>query len=204
MALRINLYSYFVTFAKITLPMVAIGLLASLFLFANGSNETTSIPYSDLELDEIIKGQRLAAPNHRSVLGDGSELTVNAARALPDTELKGRINVEEIIARVSEKSGVRTVLTAPEGYFNENNHTATTLGGTLIRRSDGFQAITEGITVEIEENAVRSHGRIEIRGPRIFLEAGQAHLNQGASGPGSEVMVFSEGVKLIYGPRPNP
>ena len=204
MALRINLYSYFVTFAKITLPMVAIGLLASLFLFANGSNETTSIPYSDVELDEIIMGQRLAAPNYRGVLTDGSALSMNAVQAQPDAEIKGRINGEEIIARVSEKSGVRTVLTAPEGYFNENNHTATTLGGTLIRRSDGFQAITEGITVEIEENAVRSHGRIEVRGPRVFLEAGQAHLNQGASGPGSEVMVFSEGVKLIYGPRPNP
>ncbi len=204
MALRINLYSYFVTFAKITLPMVAIGLLASLFLFANGSNEATSIPYSDVELEEIIMGQRLAAPNYRSVLTDGSALSVNAVHTQPDAEIKGRINGEEIIARVSEKSGVRTVLTAPEGYFNENNHTATTLGGTLIRRSDGFQAITEGITVEIEENAVRSHGRIEIRGPRVFLEAGQAHLNQGASGPGSEVMVFSEGVKLIYGPRPIP
>lgn len=184
--------------------MVAIGLLASLFLFANGSNETTSIPYSDVELEEIIMGQRLAAPNYRSVLTDGSALSVNAVHTQPDAEIKGRINGEGIIARVSEKSGVRTVLTAPEGYFNENNHTATTLGGTLIRRSDGFQAITEGITVEIEENAVRSHGRIEVRGPRVFLEAGQAHLNQGASGPGSEVMVFSEGVKLIYGPRPIP
>lgn len=204
MALRINLYSYFVTVAKITLPMVAIGLLASLFLLANGPNETVSIPYSDIELDEIIEGQRLAAPNYQSVLDDGSALTVNAAQALPDTEIRGRINSEEIIARVTEQSGLRTVLTAPQGRFDENDQTATLEGGILIRRSDGYQAITEGMTVEIEENVVRSHGRIEIQGPKIFLEAGQVELTQGSNGPGSEVMVFSEGVKLIYGSRPKP
>lgn len=187
-----------------TLPMVAIGLLASLFLLADGPDETISIPYSDVELDEIITGQRLAAPIYRGVLADSSALSVSAAQALPDTEVKGRINGEDIIARVTEKSGVRTVLTAPQGSFDENDQTATIQGGILLRRSDGYQAITEGITVKIEENAIQSHGRIEIRGPRIFLEAGQARLVQGPRGPGSEVMVFTEGVKLIYGSRLNP
>lgn len=193
-----NLYSGFVTFAKIVLPLAAIGLLASLFLLAGGPEETERIPYSDVELEEIISGQRLASPNYQSVLADGAALSIVAERGLPDQEVKGRIRADEIVARLTGLDGIRTLLTAPHGIYDEQTQIAAATGGVRIRRSDGYVATTPGIRTQIDGKAAETLGRLIVEGPGVYLEAGSARLTQGDAGSGSEVLVFSGGIKLIY------
>ena len=167
MQLRGNYYSNFVTFAKIVLPLAAIGLLASLFLLAGSPEETQRIPYSDVELNEIINQQRLASPNYQSVLTDGAALSVVADRAAPDPDIEGRINANEIVARITDVDGLRTLLTAPEGVHDETAQTATVLGGVLIRRSDGYQARTPGMVVQTDGRRAESMGQFLVEGPGV-------------------------------------
>jgi lipopolysaccharide export system protein LptC len=195
---RGNLYSGFVSFAKIVLPLAAIGLLASLFLLAGGPEETERIPYSDIELDEIISGQRLASPNYQSVLADGSALSLVAERGLPDQDVPGRIRAEEIIARLTALDGLRTLLTAPKGIYDEDSGIAAATGGVRIRRSDGYVATTPGFRTQIDGRAAETLGQLIVEGPGLYLKAGLARLTQGDGGAGSEVLVFSGGIKLIY------
>ncbi len=198
MVARGNLYSNFVTLAKIVLPLAAIALLASLFLLADGPRESQSIPYSDVELDEIISGQRLARPSYRSVLADGSPLAVRAERAIPDPTTEGRIKAEDITVEMISQDAVRTYLTAPRGVFDEASQTGAATGGVRVERSDGYVATTPGLRATILGDRIETLGPLLAFGPGIRLEAGSGRLTQDPNRPGTEVLVFTGGVKLIY------
>lgn len=193
-----NRYTLFVTLAKIILPMAALGLLASLFLLAGGPEETRRIPYSDVELDQIIAGQRLARPDYQGVLADGAALSVIAREATPDPVTRGIVRAEDVVAEITALDGLRTDITARFGIFDEVEQMAAGTGGVYIQRTDGYTVDTPGIRARIDGRYAATLGPIEIKGPGLLLQADHAVLTQSEGGPGTEVLVFSGNVKLIY------
>jgi hypothetical protein len=59
-------------------------------------------------------------------------------------------------------------------------------------------ATTPGFRTQIDGRAAETLGQLIVEGPGLYLKAGLARLTQGDGGAGSEVLVFSGGIKLIY------
>ena len=55
-------YSFFVTWAKTLLPIFALGMLSTIFLFSGKVDVTKSLPYAELNVAEIIREQRITKP----------------------------------------------------------------------------------------------------------------------------------------------
>lgn len=191
-------YTTFVTTAKIVLPLVAIGLLASLFLISGGPEESQVIPYSEVELTEILQGQRLGTPTYRGTLTDGSDVVVEAERAQPRADNRDIIDAEQIDALLTGATGNRIDLSAGRGSFDQSTQMATGSDGVVMEHSDGYRLETDALTAFIDRFEIATQALLTLTGPGFELQAGRATITRATGEPGTEVLDFTDGVHVLY------
>ena len=54
-----NSYSRFVALTKVILPIIALGILSTLFLFSRNIDPTQSIPYADVDVEGLAREQQI-------------------------------------------------------------------------------------------------------------------------------------------------
>lgn len=194
-----NSYSNFVSLAKIVMPIVGLGMLSSLFLINRTPDQSTAIPYSDVELNEILHGQRLSEPKYRGTLEDQSEVMVDAERAQPDPQNDAIINAQIVRGTITQTTGAVITLTAPNGLFDQSLQVAKAMNGAVVTHSDGYTLTSDTLLAQIDRLDFQTVSDVVIVGPDIRIEAGRMHLrNQGV--PKSELADFTQGVKVVYTP----
>ena len=77
-------YSAFVTWVKTLLPIAALGLLSTIFLFSGKVDVTQSLPYAEHNVAEIIREQRITQPYFTGISNNGTKIAISAAYASPD------------------------------------------------------------------------------------------------------------------------
>ena len=79
-------YSALVAWLKTLLPIVALGLLSTIFLFSGKVDVTQSLPYAEHNIAEIIREQRITQPYFTGIASNGTEIALSAAYASPQVE----------------------------------------------------------------------------------------------------------------------
>lgn len=192
-----NRYSQFVTAAKIILPLLALGLLSSLFLISNAPEGDQTIPFSDLELEEIVEGQRILRPRYQTVLDSGATARFSAESARPDLTDPDRFMASEISGRVVQLDGIQIDIRGAEGVMDNTRRTIRIEGGLRLSRTDGFTLSTDGAEASLDGQRAETTGDVIVLGPGLTLSAGRA-LMQPDPETGSREVVFTDGVKLVY------
>ena len=80
-------YSALVAWLKTLLPIVALGLLSTIFLFSGKVDVTQSLPYAEHNVAEIIREQRITQPYFTGIASNGTEIALSAAYASPQVEM---------------------------------------------------------------------------------------------------------------------
>lgn len=195
MARADNRYSVFVGTAKIILPILGLGLLSTLFLLPD-SRDDTPIPYSEVELNEIIEGQRIAEPDFQTMTENGSTVSIVADSARPDILNPDVFRGKEVIGQMVTPEGDVIDVRSAEGSFDRSVSVLTLTGGLRAAHSSGFVMAAPGGRADLDANTAETEGSTLVTGPEIKLTAGKATIDGT-----SEVVVFSDGVKLIYTPE---
>lgn len=193
-----NSYSVMVGWAKILLPLCALGLLATLFLFARGQNKPTEITFT--EVRTIAQEQRLSAPRFAGVTDDGAVLSVSARSAKPDPARPDLVNINEILMRMDNPSGSFVTATATQGELDGRTRQARLLGLARLETSSGFEMETNGLIAELDTGVVMSDGLLEIQAPFGTLTAGKVTFRVSEQETGQQ-MLFTDGVRLLYDPQ---
>jgi lipopolysaccharide export system protein LptC len=190
-----NLYSKFVGFLKITLPLAALALMLTVFLFARAPTQDSAVPYAEIE--EIAREPRLSGAQFSGVADDGSviQLTAETARPLGDVLL-----VETMFASIDAVNGTHIDIRAGQGEINNATRIARLTGLARIETSNGYEMETAGITANLTTGQITSNGALEIQVPFGSLTAGQMIIET-PEGMGSQVMLFQNGVRLVYTPQ---
>ncbi|MEY3533380.1 MAG: hypothetical protein RI979_1404, partial [Pseudomonadota bacterium] len=86
-----NLHSRIVMILKVTLPLVALAILSSLFLFSREIDPEDAIPYADVEIADRLAQPRMTGAGFSTVTSDGATLTLsaNSVLSLGATDLAG-------------------------------------------------------------------------------------------------------------------
>ena len=193
-------YSTFVGMTKIVMPIVGLGMLSSLFLINRTPDQSEAIPYSEVELNEILHGQRLGNPQFRGTLDDRSEVLFDAERAQPDPENNDIINAQIVTGLITQLDGTIITLETPSGFYDQGLRFAEGRDGVIVTHSDGYTLTSDIVRAEMDSLDIRTDAPVVIIGPNIVLEAGRMHLfEQGR--PDSELVHFTQGVKLVYTPK---
>ncbi|AGI69991.1 hypothetical protein OAN307_c46420 [Octadecabacter antarcticus 307] len=190
-----NLYSNFVGFLKITLPLGALALMSTVFLFARTPTQDNAIPYAEIE--EIAREPRLSGARVSGVTDDGSviELTAQTARPIGDVLL-----VETISASIDAVDGIHINIRAGQGEINNATRIARLTGLARVETSNGYEMETAGITANLTTGQIISDGALEVQAPFGSLTAGQMTIETPEGGTG-QVMLFQNGVRLVYTPQ---
>ncbi|MCO6384260.1 MAG: LPS export ABC transporter periplasmic protein LptC [Vannielia sp.] len=197
-----NSYSRFVSMAKIVLPLAALALLSTLFLVARTVDPTNSIPFADVDVNELAREQRISAPNYSGVTRDGSAISIAATTARPDPENEHRVSATDLRAHLETQGGGVYELSSLSGQIDTGIGEAVLDGGVIITTPTGYRVTSEAITTALERTEIESPGPVQAEGPAGKLDAGGMRLARAEQGNEASgyLLVFNNGVKLVYTP----
>lgn len=189
--------SRFVAWAKIVLPLVALGLLSTMFLFSRSIDPGDAIPFAGIDVESIAREQRIGGPRFAGTTSDGAALTVAAASARPDPAALKRFIVTDVTAMLALPVSGQFDLRADGAVVDTVAQIVDLSGGVVLTTSTGYRIETDHLSTGIEETSVVSDVEIRATGPIGTLTAGSMRLDKGEGG---YVLVFKDGVNLIYDP----
>ncbi|MDD9923439.1 MAG: hypothetical protein OXQ92_14375 [Boseongicola sp.] len=194
-------YSRFVFWLKVLLPLAALALLSTLFLIAETLDPEKAIPYAEVDVERILSEQGITRPRFGGVTADGASVTVAASSVRPVEGNNTRLLGSDLEGHVELPSGTRIDVESPEGLVDGTESEARLMGGAKLTTSQGYQIETAQIRMAIGAVAVTSEGPLTGQGPLGEIEAGNVTLEQNQA-DGGYLLVFNEGVRLIYRPQP--
>lgn len=194
MATYDNSYSRLVGWLKILLPLTALGLLSTLFLFNSGPRATDAIPFAEIE--ELAREQRISEPYFAGVTEDGAEVTLSARSARPEGE--GALSVDALTARLRPTDGSEVTMSAGSGAITGNGRNARLDGLVRMETSTGFRIETTGLEAALDTGRIETIGPLQAKAPFGDLTAGALLVE---TGPEGSLLLFTSGVRLIYQPQ---
>jgi lipopolysaccharide export system protein LptC len=200
MATSENLYSKLVVWAKVTLPLLALILLATLFLFSRKIDPTDAIPYAEVDVEERAREPRLTMPTYAGVTSDGSALTIAAAEARPNSTT-GVGTATTLVGKLETPDGVRIDLQAANGVLNTEGGLMSLGGGVTITTTSGYSIQTQSLVAKLDQTSLSSPDAITATTPMGQLQAGEMALTQDPKQVKSYLLVFKGHVKLLYTPK---
>ena len=190
-----NRYSQVVSYVKIVLPIIAIGILSTVFLLSRTPDPERAIPFANVDLEELAREQRLGSPRYAGTTNAGREVVVVAETAVPVDGQLDLISVDTLDARI-ELDDTRFVdITSLQGVINLETNIADLSTDVEVADSTGYTLDTENLLVNFREFAMSSPTDVVVEGPGFHLEAGSMDLS-GAEG--AQVLIFNGGVKVLY------
>ena len=189
-------YSRAVAGLKILLPLFALGILSTLFMLSRPVDPEANLPFSDEEVQELKKEQRVGRPSYTGMTGDGSAITVVADAARPDITNPARFDADNLSAQIETERGVRIDIDAPSGVIDNDSELLTLSGGVEVQTSDGYTVLTDEVETTLDSTRLQTTGRVQGSGPAGDLWADQMEMTQQENG--STLMVFKGDVKVIY------
>jgi lipopolysaccharide export system protein LptC len=193
-----NLHSRLVGFLKIVLPLVALALLSTLFLFSRTIDPEAAIPYAEVDIAERVREPRVTAPAWAGVTSDGAALTVTAQDVRPSGTAGGAM-ARGVHAVLDMRGGGQVDLRAESGVLDEEAQLLSVRGDVVLTATTGWRVETQALAAALDRTRLESPAAVTARGPAGDLAAGSMLLSP-ASAAGDYAMVFNGGVRLIYVP----
>lgn len=195
---RPGLRSRLVGYLKIALPLLAIGLLSTVFLFQESDQIEGGITFSSDDRDTMRDGLSIYNPKFSGINLNGDRFFMEAAKATPDSADPEEVDLIDLNGRTEYKNGFAVYLTAARGKARLPQQLVELSGGVHIRTSDGFEGLTNAGIAGLENGSFITETPVTLSGPIGKLEAGSMRLEHLVSdGAGeNQVFTFENGVKL--------
>ena len=198
MATYDNAYSRFVGWTKLILPLAALALLSTMFLFSRASTNTAEIPFS--EINKLAQKQQITAPTFSGVATDGSLITITAQAARPENGDLAQLSITEPELILNASDGTNLTILAGVGEIDSANSAARLSGLARLETSSGYKMETTELIADLNTGTVDSLGPLAIIAPFGEITAGLVRIEIGENGSGQQ-MHFTEGVNMIYTPQ---
>jgi len=193
-----NTYSRVVTWTKIILPLVALALLSTLFLFSRTPDPNRAIPFANVDVEELAREQSLGRPRFAGTLSDGREVIFTANRATPVAGEPNHIEATDIEARVDLGETSILLIVAETGLFDLAAQLADLRSSVGLTTSNGYRLTTDLLRFSLSDFMASSPGPVDVTGPGITLQAGAMEIS---GTEGNNVVVFNGGVRMLYDPQ---
>lgn len=193
-------YSRVIAWLKIILPLGALAMLSTVFLAARTIDPAQNLPYADVDPGALMGDQRIGRPSYAGVTRDGAAVQFQAAVVRPEMGDPRIAGGTELDAQIELPDGTDITLYATDGVIDGSSQTAELGGGVVVTTSTGYRVETDRLAALLDITRLESAGQITGNGPPGVIEAGKMVIAPGSL-PGQYVLVFNQGVKLIYDPQ---
>lgn len=195
-------YSRMIAWLKILLPLAALVLLSTLFLFARPSNPIATLPFAQVEIEEKLRSQGITEPYFAGQTTAGDLIALRAGSARPNPEALHLVNSDDVSVDITFPDGGIARFTSKSAVVNTDRQTADLAGDVEINSSTGFDLHTQQLSLNLLQGRARSDVIVHGSGPFGEFEAGSMVYSGGSEGQNGQFR-FDNGVKLIYMPGSN-
>lgn len=192
-----NRYSRAIAWLKVALPVAALLILSTLFLLSRTPDPEAALPFADVDVEQLMREQRLSRPRFAGTLDDGREVTVIADTAAAAADDPSRIVMTTVESRVVLSPAADVVLNADTGDMDMAGQFVLLDGTVRARTTNGYTLDTDRLTVAMDRMHMAAPGAVLLTAPGLTIEAGAMDL----TGPeGAAFLSFTGGVRLLYEP----
>ncbi len=199
---KVAIYSRFVFLAKIVFPLVALGLLATVFLLTESQTVENGLKFSQADLIELASGLEVRKPKFSGSNARGDTYYFSADLLQPDAPEPNRIDIVGLSGDYQFFSGIKAEITAGKAILKQSEQSMRFFDGVLVVLSNGLRAASDGLLAELGEGRLTSDGQVTATSPMGNIEAGTMRIETIIDGEEENRMIwFENGVTLSFKPE---
>lgn len=199
---RADRHTRLVLWLKVALPLLALAILSTLFFVAETLDPEAAIPYADVDVDRILREQGMTKPVFGGVTSGGVQIALSASAVRPGEGESGRLTGTTLNAQLDIPERGSITIQSPEGIIDTETSQAILQGGAILESTSGYTVRTDRIVTSYAEASAETGGEVRATGPAGRLTAGRMVLTQQQGDGAGYLLVFKDGVKLVYEPQP--
>jgi lipopolysaccharide export system protein LptC len=200
MAADPGLHSRIVGILKVGLPLVALGMLASIFLVQTDDSLGGNIVFSQGDIDALGEGLKITNPTFTGTTAGQDRFRFTAALVEPDAAPPERARITTLAGEVALHNGPTVELEADTGDLHIPTERLDVAGDVRIRTSEGYRIHAEQATLDLAAGSIVAGNAVETTGPLGRIDSGSLAVAPAASSGEARRFSFGNGVRLIYEP----
>lgn len=193
-------WSRAVGWLKVVLPLIALGLLSTLFLVSDRIDPDAAIPYADVDIESRLREPRLTQPTYAGTTTDGSAITMKATEVRPAQTPETPSTALDVTATLTTPDGKRTDLRSDEAMLDAESNMLHLSGDVRIADAQGYRLFTEVLDTNLSKTEFASPVPVKATGPIGEITANTMALTRNPVDGESYLLVFNGRVKLVYQP----
>lgn len=196
---RADPHTRIVGWLKVALPILALVILATLFLVADRIDPEDALPYAEVDVAERAREPRMTAPSYAGTTSDGASLTLTAEEARP-AAAGSPASAKGVRLDLSTPDGATTELRAATAVVDQAARLLVLSGGVTVTTGTGYRLETPEVAARLDRSGLESRGEVTATGPLGEIRADGMRLDEDNRTPGAYLLVFNGGVRLVYRP----
>lgn len=202
MAVGPGLHSRVVAILKVGLPLVAVAMLAPLFLISTETRtEGRRIVFSDADLAALGSGMRVTSPVFSGETAEDDRFRFSAAVVTPDAAPPTRAEIATLSGEIDFVDGPTMRLAAAAASLDIEARRMTLRGPVSLSTSDGYAFVAEEVRLDLGAGAMEAEGAVEGAGPMGRIASGRLSVSPPVGHDDARTFLFQDDVRLVYDPR---
>lgn len=190
-------YSRMVAWLKVSLPLLALAILSTLFLISRVVEPTATIPFADTEIQERLTRQQITGPYFSGISSAGDQIEIYAQVFSAAGGREGKNSIKDVRLNVRFATGLHAQLLADQAVVNIGEDISRLNGNVRFETSDGYVLSGDQFAVRMSTPEITAPEKILGQTPAGSVAAGAMHISIPEDGS-SIRLVFTNGVRLIY------
>ncbi len=196
MAMKHHTYTRMIGILKISLPLMALAVLGTVFLITKDDGFDPGFTFSQAEFDALESGSYLDNPQINGKTENGDVFSLTAERIEPETRELQRIIAINLVSNFEFASGVSAEIIADTAEILMGGKLLVFPDGARIITSDGYDGTLETLTANLETGQI-SGEMIKADGPLGHISAEIFHISSVGDGSSeNRVLRFEKAVKV--------
>jgi lipopolysaccharide export system protein LptC len=195
MAARRNSYSRMVAWLKILLPLIAIGVLGTVFLFNSKDGFEAGFTFSRTDIESLEKGSFIKSPQINGITQKGEPFHMLADEIRPLEDNNSLVVITNLDVEFQFKSGAWAKVTSPSAQMDVAAETVWFESGGRLETSDGNVAVVDTLHLLMALGELQGSG-IVADGPLGRVSAENFRIE--SDGSENRVLWFENNVRMQY------
>jgi lipopolysaccharide export system protein LptC len=198
-----GLYSRAVAVLKVGLPLIAVAMLAGLFLVSEGDRRG-GLQFSPADLAALGRGLTVTRPVFSGVTEGEDRFRFTAAEVIPDAAPPTRAEIVALEGRIDFAGGPGVNVRADGGAIDLEARRLTLEGAVRVVSADGYAFAADRAEVDLRDGGVAADGAVRGDGPMGRIDASRLTVSPPAAADGARTFLFERDVRLVYHPPTRP
>ncbi len=193
-------YSRVIATLKIALPLLALGLLSTLFLISRAVTPTSTIPFADEEVQQRLTNHQVTGPYFSGTTSRGDQIAFIAKTLSSPDGTVGSNTAEDVLVNVDFANGTGLTVEADLATLDIAEDTSELRGNVEVTTSQGYRLQSEQLFLQLSRLDITSPDKVTGMSPDGEIEAGSMRVFQPSEAKEPQ-WVFTQDVKLLYTPK---